>query len=141
MSLTPEKILPSTAIVDFMKLKGNLGLVRRISRANGIIAVVKANAYGHGMIPIARALISYGVEQLAVQTPEEAITLRSAGITSPILIFGYTHSDYAADIIHHRLTPTIFDYQLAVSLNRLSIKPFHVHTKVFVTGHVFHDIH
>jgi alanine racemase len=130
MSLTPEKVLPSTAVVDFTKLKANLGLVRRVSKTKGIIAVVKANAYGHGMVPIARALVSYGVEHLAVQTPEEGITLRSAGITAPILIFGYTHSDYAADIIHHRLTPTIFDYQLAVSLNDLTHNPYPVHIKI-----------
>jgi len=130
MSLTPEKILPSTVSINFDRLKANVGLVRRISKAKGIMAVVKANGYGHGMVPIARALISFGVEHLAVQTPEEAITLRSAGITAPILIFGYTHSAYAGDIIHHNLTPTIFDYELAVSLNHLSAEPIPIHIKI-----------
>ncbi|HOO96319.1 MAG TPA: alanine racemase [Caldisericia bacterium] len=130
MSLAPEKILPSIATVDLDKLKTNLGTARRISRARGIIGVVKANAYGHGIVPIAQALTNFGVDMLGVQTPEEAVKLRESGITANILIFGYTHSAYAADIIHYNLTPTIFDHDLAVELNRLSSKPVDIHVKI-----------
>ncbi|MEZ4812443.1 MAG: alanine racemase [Caldisericia bacterium] len=130
MSLTADKILPSTAVVSFDHLQSNVGLIRRIAKNSKIMAVVKANAYGHGIVPIARALVSFGVEHLAVQTPEEAIGLRMAGITAPILIFGYTHAAYAADIIHHDLTPTIFDYDLAVSLNHLAHKNIPIHIKI-----------
>jgi alanine racemase len=130
MSLAPEKILPSTATVNLGRLASNLGVVRRLAPGKKIIAVVKANAYGHGATAIAQALIVNGVEWLAVQMPEEALELRKAGIVAPILILGYTHSAYAADILHNNLTPTIFDFDLAVELDRLSSKPVNVHIKI-----------
>lgn len=130
MSLAPEKILPSTATVNLGRLATNLGTVRRLARGKKVIAVVKANAYGHGSIAVAQALVMLGVEWLAVQMPEEALELRKSGIVAPILILGYTHAAYAADILHNNLTPTIFDYDLAVELDRLSSKPVNVHIKI-----------
>lgn len=130
MSLTPEKILPSTALVNLGRLATNLGTVRRMAPRKKIIAVVKANAYGHGSVAVAQALVMLGVEWLAVQMPEEALELRRSGIVAPILILGYTHSAYAADILHNNFTPTIFDYDLAVELDRLSSKPVNVHIKI-----------
>jgi len=130
MSLAPEKVLPSLATVDIDRLISNLGLVRRISRAPKVMAVVKANAYGHGDVAIAQALAHNGADWLAVQTPEEAIKLRAGGVVCPILILGYTHSAYASDILHYQITPTIFDYQLAVELDRLTPAPVPVHIKV-----------
>ena len=91
---------------------------------------MKANAYGHGATAVAQALLMNGVEWLAVQMPEEAMQLRQAGIVAPILILGYTHAAYAADILHYNLTPTIFDYDLAVELDRLSPKSVNVHIKI-----------
>lgn len=130
MSLAPEKILPSTAEINLDRLVSNLGTVRRCASGKKIIAVVKANAYGHGAPAVAQCLIQNGVEWLAVQMPEEALQLRQAGVVAPILILGYTHAAYAADILHYNLTPTIFDYDLAVELNRLSSKPVNVHIKI-----------
>lgn len=130
MSLAPEKILPSTATVNLGRLATNLGTVRRLARGRKIIAVVKANAYGHGSVAVAQALVMLGVEWLAAQMPEEALALRRAGVVAPILILGYTHAAYAADILHYNLTPTIFDYDLAVELDRLSSKPVNVHIKI-----------
>lgn len=130
MSLAPEKILPSTATVNLDRLVSNLGVVRRCASGKKIIAVVKANAYGHGAPAVAQCLVQNGVEWLAVQMPEEALQLRQAGVVAPILILGYTHAAYAADILHYNLTPTIFDYDLAVELNRLSSQPVNVHIKI-----------
>lgn len=130
MSLAPEKILPSTAEINLDRLVSNLGTVRRCASGKKIIAVVKANAYGHGAPAVAQCLVQNGVEWLAVQMPEEALQLRQAGVVAPILILGYTHAAYAADILHYNLTPTIFDYDLAVELNRLSSRPVNVHIKI-----------
>ena len=130
MSLAPEKTLPSLAVINLDKLSSNLGVVRRMSQAKGVMAVVKANAYGHGAVAIAQNLVRLGVEHLAVQTPEEAIQLRQGGVVSPILILGYTHAAYGSDILHYNLTPTIFDYQLAVEINQLSSKIVPVHIKI-----------
>jgi alanine racemase len=75
--------------------------------APGIVAVVKANAYGHGAVPVARALESAGATMLACADIEEAVTLRRAGIGAEILVFGALGVSDVSGIFEHRLTPTI----------------------------------
>ena len=69
--------------------------------------VVKANAYGHGAARVARALESAGAPMLAVADIEEGITLREAGVTIPILVFGALSISDVAGLFEHRLTPTV----------------------------------
>ena len=76
-------------------------------RTPGIIAVVKANAYGHGAPAVARALQDAGAKLLACADIEEAIVLRKAGITADILIFGALGVSDVAGVFEHNLTPTI----------------------------------
>ncbi|WP_072621028.1 alanine racemase [Spirulina major] len=73
-----------------------------------LMAVVKADAYGHGAVPVAEVLVSLGVQRLAVATPQEGIALRQGGIHVPILVFGaiYTPAEIEA-IAHHHLEPTL----------------------------------
>lgn len=73
----------------------------------GIIAVVKANAYGHGAVPVARALERAGASMLACADIEEAITLRRGGVTAEILVFGALGVSELSGLFEHRLTPTI----------------------------------
>ncbi|WP_412758876.1 alanine racemase [Metabacillus fastidiosus] len=73
-----------------------------------LIAVVKANAYGHGDFQVAKAAISAGAEQLAVAFLDEAIALRTLGITLPILVLGATRSEDAQLAIEYDLTLTCF---------------------------------
>lgn len=77
------------------------------SRSPGIIAVVKANAYGHGAVPVARTLESAGATMLAVADIEEGVELRQAGINAPILVFGALSVSDLAGVFDHRLTPTV----------------------------------
>ena len=72
--------------VDHAAIRHNLAVVRRRAPGARIIGVVKANAYGHGDIAVARTLVGDGVERLGVATVEEGIALRDAGITVPILV-------------------------------------------------------
>jgi alanine racemase len=72
-----------------------------------IIAVVKANAYGHGAVAVARALEDAGAQMLAVADIEEGIELRESGITMPILVFGALSVSDVDGLFTHRLTPTI----------------------------------
>lgn len=72
-----------------------------------IIAVVKANAYGHGAVPVARALVEAGAAWLAVADIEEGIELREAGITGRILVFGALSVSDVAGVFTHALTPTL----------------------------------
>jgi alanine racemase len=80
--------------IDLSALKHNVRQIKSLLAANTtIMAVVKADAYGHGAIDIARTIIAEGVEWLAVATVTEGIQLRTAGIVAPILILGAVNSD------------------------------------------------
>ena len=73
----------------------------------GIIAVVKANAYGHGAVPVARALMDAGAAWLAVADIEEGLELREGGVTGRILVFGALSVSEVSGVFTHDLTPTL----------------------------------
>ena len=82
-----------------------------------IMPAVKANAYGHGAVECARALEKAGAKWFGVALPEEGMTLRSAGVTTPILSLGGFWEGQEESIIEHRLTPVIFRLDLLERLN------------------------
>ena len=88
-----------------------------LRRGTQFAAVVKKNAYGHGLVPIARTLVSTGVDYLAVYSLEEGLELRRANITVPILIFGFIPPAEAKVAIRAQLTPTVMEPELAVALD------------------------
>ena len=75
-----------TASIDLSALKHNLGCVREHAPHSRVMAAVKADGYGHGAIPVARALVDAGVDALAVACLDEAAVLRAAGIAAPIVL-------------------------------------------------------
>ena len=79
----------------------------------GFLGVVKANAYGHGAVPVAHKLETWGAEYLAVACLSEAIELRQAGITSPILILGYTDPGLTEQLLHYNITQCLYNGDLA----------------------------
>jgi alanine racemase len=108
------------AIADFLAEQTRLGLstggphrddggvrLQPDRKAPGIIAVVKANAYGHGAPAVALALQEAGAKMLACADIEEAIVLRQAGVTTEILIFGALGISDVAGVFDYNLTPTI----------------------------------
>jgi len=90
------------------------------------LGVVKANAYGHGAVEVARTLESAGADYLAVAFIDEAIELRKHGITLPVLILGYTSPEYTAELIEHDITQAVVDiesgYSYAAEAERLGKK-------------------
>jgi alanine racemase len=82
------------------------------------MAVVKANAYGHGAIETSRTLIRHGVTRLAVFSTEEGIALRQAGITVPIIVLGPVFQEQFSDLFAHRLTPVVSDPSVLTALGR-----------------------
>ena len=78
-----------------------------------VIAVVKADAYGHGAVPVARKLEELRAEYLAVACLAEARELREAGGLTPILLLGYTPTDCAEELLHYGLTQTVYDLESA----------------------------
>jgi alanine racemase len=112
----------TAAHVDLAALAANFGAIQAylareaevnraagagISRPPGIIAVVKANAYGHGAGRVARTLEDAGATMLAVADIEEGVDLREAGVRAPILVFGALSVSDLAGLFDRRLTPTI----------------------------------
>ena len=106
-------IRPTVARVDLAALKSNyLTIVEHLSseqpeRVPGVIAVVKANAYGHGAAQVARALEFVGADLLACADIEEGATLRAAGVEAEILVFGALSVSDLDGLFDCRLTPTI----------------------------------
>lgn len=82
-----------------------------------VIAVVKANAYGHGAVPVARAALRGGASHLAVHRLLEGVELRQAGIGAPILVMGYVPPDGADEIVRWGLTPTVTTMEFARALS------------------------
>lgn len=85
----------------------------RLAPGCRFLGTVKADAYGHGAIPVARLLEDLGTEYLAVACIGEAIPLRQAGIKLPILVLGYTDPSRASEIIEMGLTQTVYSAELA----------------------------
>ena len=97
------------AIADYLQAEATLNnnAVKGPIAAPGIIGVVKANAYGHGAVPVARALEAAGAAWLAVADIEEGIELRQAGTRARILIFGALSVSDLDGVFNYDLTPTI----------------------------------
>ena len=94
---------------------------RHVGENVEIMAVVKANAYGHGTVPVAQAALQAGATSLAVHRMIEGIELRQAGIQAPILIMGYTPSSGAAQIVQWQLTPSLINIEFAKSLSAQAV--------------------
>lgn len=124
----------SWAEIDLNAITFNVkALQRHVGRAVEIIAVVKANAYGHGAVAVARTAVEAGATRLAVHRAIEGIELRQAGITAPILIMGYTPPDGAELIARWKLTPSLTTSESALALSAQAISlgaSIPVHIKV-----------
>ena len=97
---------PTRILVDLDAITHNLGAIRKRVGVP-VMGIVKAEAYGHGLVPVARHLQAQGVDQLGVAFLEEGIALREAGITLPILVLGGIFGPQAADLIAHDLEVTV----------------------------------
>jgi len=112
----------------------NIRELRRISRPPArLMAVVKANGYGHGSVEVAREALQNGAQYLGVARIDEAIPLRQAGLEVPILIFGYTPPDLAPLLIDYELTQTVYSISTASALSEQATrkgKKIIIHLKV-----------
>jgi alanine racemase len=100
----------STANINTALIRSNLDFLKEKSGKQKVIAVVKADAYGHGAVPISR-LIENDVDQFAVATVDEGIQLREAGISIPILVFTIPDINQPVVYKHYNLTATISDFR------------------------------
>ena len=96
---------PAWAEIDFGRLRRNVQLLRRdLPPAVKLLAVVKDDAYGHGALDVARIALEEGAWGLGLSTVEEAMQLRDAGITAPLLLFGERHEAELEWCVAHNLT-------------------------------------
>ncbi len=99
---------PTTATIDLRAITANYAEAKRLGDGRKVIAVVKADGYGHGMVPVARRLVQAGCAHLAVVTVAEAAELRFAAIDCEILVLGGVHdAAEAADVLELGVTPVI----------------------------------
>lgn len=104
----PDKLLrPTWAEISCEALRRNSACVRALAGKRRVMAVIKADAYGHGAVPVARVLEAAGADAFGVATIEEGIELREAGITKPILLLGGIYMSDPAALVEYRLAPTI----------------------------------
>src|SRR5687767_15453418 len=125
---------PTWAEIDLNQLAANFKRIKqRVASTARVMAVVKANAYGHGASECARRLAAEGADWFGVALPEEAIELRAAGITQPVLCLAGFWFGQAAACIQHRLTPVIYRVDMLEALNQAATEAgviADVHVKV-----------
>ncbi len=97
--------------IDLTALKQNVAEVMKMT-GREVMAVIKANGYGHGMRPIAQACVAGGATWCGVARIEEALALRRAGISSRILVLGFTPASKIPDAIEHNITVSLFNSEL-----------------------------
>ena len=122
------------AEINLKTIGNNITQVRGITGPDvGLMIVVKANAYGHGIVEVARCAKDNGADALGVAKISEAACLRDAGIDLPVLIFGFTPSSFAKHLAAYDLIQTVYSYEMAQALSLASVlsgEKIRVHIKV-----------
>ena len=125
---------PTWAEINLNNLEHNFKAVKScLRKQTKILVTVKADAYGHGLIPVSKRLVVSGVDHLGVASIDEGIKLRKAGIKTPILLLGLILKKDIQPLFTYRLTPTICDKEMAVAINSKAVslkKNIALHVKV-----------
>lgn len=132
MDIEPTR--PVWVEIDRGALANNVRQLRRVIGPRCQLAgVVKANAYGHGALPVSTAILAAGADRLAVATLSEALELRAGGVRAPILVLGYTPARQAAEVVRHGVAATVYDLPSAQALGHAAVQqgaPAMIHVKV-----------
>lgn len=116
--------------VDLSAIEKNIrGILNHLPEGVDMMAVVKANAYGHGAIEVAELAIKTGVKALAVATLDEALSLRKKGINTPILVLGYCSPVHAPVAAEHAISLTVFQNEWLQEAEPLLTTPLSLHVK------------
>ena len=121
MNKMNKMIRPVWAEIDLDAIKYNIDSIKRRVDTKELIAVVKADAYGHGALDVSKTLVENGATKLAVAVITEAMELRHGNINTPIMILGYTPLEFAADLINYDIEQTIFDLEYATKLSEIAL--------------------
>ncbi|MBO8169238.1 MAG: alanine racemase [Thermoanaerobacteraceae bacterium] len=125
---------PVWAEIDLSAIANNICEIRRITSPSAkLMAVVKANAYGHGAEEVSKVALAHGADWLAVALLQEALQLRNAGFSVPILILGYTPVDQMDLVVANDLRQTIYTWEQAEALSAAAARAkrkARVHVKI-----------
>lgn len=128
-----KKYMRVRADINLDAIHHNLSLAKsRINKNTELMAVIKADGYGHGANQIAKYCDDV-IDRYAVAIPEEGIDLRNAGFTKPINLLGYTHPSQYEDVINYDLIPAIFTFEMAKELSDTALsmnKTAKIHIKL-----------
>jgi alanine racemase len=113
---------PVWAEVDLDKLAHNMREIRRNAVSKDIIAVIKADGYGHGALDIAPTLLENGATRIAVAVLNEAVELRRGGIEEPIMVLGFTPPSQIDMLLRYDIEQTVYSYDLAKEISQLAKK-------------------
>jgi alanine racemase len=123
-------VRPSWVEIDLEAIAHNVRLLAQIAAPARLCAVVKADGYGHGDVPVAEAALEAGAPMLAVALVEEAVRLREAGIDAPILLLSEPPVGSAGEIVNWNLIPTVYSAEFIEALRDAVDQPLAVHLKV-----------
>src|SRR5699024_310797 len=126
--------------IDLEAFKENVKTLKQHITSELLLAVVKTNAYGHGIVPISQEAVRAGADRLGVTTVEEGAMLRESGITVPIHILSSIMPRQAEDIVRYHLTASISTFDLAYALSKAAEKRkkiISVHLKIDTGLHRF----
>lgn len=123
-----------TAEINLNAIVQNYEEIKKLlSPGTRILPVIKADAYGHGAIEVAKALIKAGSDYFAVAIYEEAMMLREHGINAPILIMGYTVPGLIPDVVRYNIAQTVFTQEMAQAISNVALiqnKVAKIHIKI-----------
>jgi alanine racemase len=124
---------PTWVEVDLLAIANNVRLLAALAAPAKIMAVLKADAYGHGMVKVARTVLNNGASWVGVATLGEAITLRQAGVDAPILVMSYMPAWQASEAIRYNVSATVFTEEIARAFSRAATdlnQTAYIHVKV-----------
>ena len=121
--------------IDLAALRQNFAAIKAwVGPDVQVMAIVKSNAYGHGLVPAAKAFAASGASTFGVAEVEEAVALREAGLAGDIVVLLGAPPEAAAEVVRHRLSPVVFDHECLASLSKAAVagQQVKVHLKVDV---------
>lgn len=118
-----SKTRPCYAEIDLVKLEKNMNSIWNfIGRDKRVMAVVKADAYGHGVLKIREKLYKLGVRNFAVAILDEALEIRKVDKKSSIMLLGFTQKQFAKEVVENDITVTVFTYEEAEGFSKEAVK-------------------
>lgn len=106
--MSTSELRPAWAEVDLDAIRHNVARLAEVAAPAAVCAVVKADGYGHGAVPVAKAALDAGAAWLAVALVEEGMALREAGVRAPVLVLSEPPPGAMDAVVRHRLTPTLY---------------------------------